>query len=463
MRFSPLGEPLQTTSPRSIGRPQITREVIEVPKKWAVWVIVVTVGVCLVGLSQRPAFQPLRAVFLTAPTHHLRGNLEKAEGSVATNRGREASGFFGSIGFELWAQEKGNHRIQLSTLNLVSSGVKTEDGESGVIGVSLGGASAPVEYNPETGEFVASVEAILHYEQIDEVRGYQKQECRGECDLFEPYTERVAGKFFGRFHQPIEPREEGRISVEGEIVLELQEAVLGNIRQIHVPIYVVIAWFILEPGDVLRIQPVFVGTGPSDPDASGTAFNTLMNHSHDMWNRCGDERCIKFVVNEPIYVDNNAYKTLDNSAEAAAFRAEVNVADAVEIFVAKAMSTSLACSWGGGACFSGGTASSKIVSCDTQMDVPCPCPSACTGYCPCGSCLCGAINPYHLAHELGHALSLPHPSGPSSTSTVGSIMEPSGYCCDNPNAQSAKNCRNASNPLLVSLMSICFGAPDIAD
>jgi len=419
--------------------------------------------VCIAGVSQRPIVQPLRAVLLVPPTHYLRGNMEKTEGVVATDKGQQGTGFFGTIGFDVWANEKGEHRVHLSVLNLVSPGVRAGEGETGVIGLSLGGASIPLEYSPRGGELVGEVEAILHYEQIDERRGYRKQECQGECDLFEPFTERVAGQLSVKLSEPLEPREEGRQRIQGEIVFELKEAVLGILREIYIPIYVIVEWFILEPGDVLRIQPVFVGTGPSDPTASGTAFNTLMNYSHDMWNRCGDERCIKFIVNEPIYVNNNAYKVLDNSAEASAFRAEVNVANAVEVFVASSMSTSLACSWGGGACFSSGTASAKIVSCDQQMSVPCPCPSACTSYCPCGSCLCGAINPYHLAHELGHALNLPHPSGPSSTSTVSSIMEPSGFCCDNPPLQSAKNCRNASNPLLVSLLSICYGTPDIAD
>jgi hypothetical protein len=273
----------------------------------------------------------------------------------------------------------------------------------------------------------------------------------------------MKGELIGRFREPLKIAEEGKTELEMELNYELAEEILGTIRRIHVIIIVVIDWSIFQPADVLRIQPVFVGSGASDPNVSGTAFNSLMNYAKDMWNRCGSVRCIQFVVNDPIYVSNSAYRVLDNESEAIAFLGTVNVANAVEVFVAKEMSTGLACSWGGGACFSGGTASAKVVSCDQQMSVPCPCPSACTGYCPCGSCLCGAINPYHLAHELGHALDLPHPSGSWSTSTVTSVMEPSGFCCDNPNLQSAKNCRNATNPLLYSSLSICSGSPDIND
>ena len=432
-------------------------------RNWVVWAILIVGIVCLVAISQPFVLQPFRAILLNSPTHYLHGNTDGTEGFAVTGKGQQETGFFGSIGFEIWEQEKEELRVHLSRLNLASAGVPTAEGESGVISISLAESSVPLEYQPRTGEFSGEVEALFHYELIDRLLGFKKQECRGECDLFEPYTERLSGKFTGKFAESLEPREEGRTRVEGELVLQLNESVLGRIREIYVHIVVVIDWSLFEPTDYLRIQPVFIGSGPSDPTASGAAFSTLMNYSHDMWNRCGDERCIKFVVNEPIYVNNNAYKVLDNSSEAAALRAEVNIADAVEVFVAKEMSTSLACSWGGGACFSSGTASAKIVSCDQQMAVPCPCPSACTSYCPCGSCLCGAINPYHLAHELGHALNLPHPSGASSTSTVSSIMEPSGFCCDNPNAQSGKNCRNAANSLLFSSLSICSGTLDISD
>jgi len=425
--------------------------------------MVVVVGVCLVGMSQVSLIQPLRALLVEPPSHYLGGAFTESEGTVLTEKDRQEARFFGSVLFEVRAKEKEALTINLAKLNLISEGVQTAEGESGVIGIRLAESSVPLEYQPRTGEFSAEVKAILHYELIDRIRGYKKQECRGECDLFEPYTETFVGKLSGRFAEPLQPREEGRTRAEGELTLTLSESVLGKLREILVRIVVVIDWSLFEPSDVLRIQPVFIGTGPSDPNASGSAFNTLMNHAHDMWNRCGDERCIKFIVNPPIYVNNNAYKLLNDSAEAASLRGEVSVADAVEVFVAKEMSTSLACSWGGGACFSSGTASAKIVSCDQQMAVPCPCPSSCTGYCPCGSCLCGAINPYHLAHELGHALNLPHPSGPSSSSTVSSIMEPSGFCCDNPDAQSGKNCRNATNPLMYTVFSVCSGTPDISD
>lgn len=142
----------------------------------------------------------------------------------------------------------------------------------------------------------------------------------------------------------------------------------------------------------------------------------------------------------------------------------MNVADAVEVFVVERMD--FACDWGGGACSSSGTAAAKVVTCDQQLEIPDPCP--CLGLCPsaCPPCQTGDVNYYHLAHELGHALNLAHPGdwGRSLVpGTAGSNMEPSGFCCDNPNVQSARNCRAASNPLLYWGRSICRGTPDIHD
>jgi hypothetical protein len=42
-------------------------------------------------------------------------------------------------------------------------------------------------------------------------------------------------------------------------------------------------------------------------------------------------------------------------------------------------------------------------------------------------------------------------------------MEPSGFCCDNPDLQSALNCRNTGNPLLYWGRSLCTETPDILD
>jgi len=393
--------------------------------------------------------------------YYLIGNLDKTVATVTTDRGDRQATFFGTIGFRVGTEAKGQLVWHLVRLNLVSEGVSTAKGDSGTIGIALADL-VKATYSPRTGQLGAEFQSTLHYELIDRVKGYRQLGVKGEQDLFVPYTEGVAGKIIGTLPEGLQPGGKGNVYFQGEVSMELSSRVLGALRRIHLVFRVRLKW-ILRPLDVLKIQPVFIGSGPSDPNATGTAFTELMKRTHEMWGRCGTVRCLGFYVNSPIYVNNNAYRVLDSAAEAASLRGEVSVSDAVEVFVVERMSTSLTCSWGGGACFSSGTASAKIVTSDQQLAVPCPCP--CPSYCPCGSCICGPVNPYHLAHELGHALDLAHPPGGSglADSTVGSIMEPSGFCCDNPDLQSAKNCRNAFNPLLYWGAGVCTGTPDIMD
>ncbi len=425
-------------------------------RKAAAFFVVAGVLAGVVGLAQQPL------------TYYLIGNLAEAAGTVATDKGSQRTGFSGSIGFRVVQSEKGL-LLYLFDLNLVSKGVSTEKGETGLLGLELFDAEQKaMSYDPRSGQASTEVRMILHYELIDRVKGFRQSETKGEMDIFAPFTEEMTGKVSVRFPEALKVAESGSVRAELDLTFELSSTVLGYVRSTTLAAKVVIDWVVLlRRAQYLRIQPVFIGTGATDPARTGTVWATLMARAHELWNKCGTVRCIKFSVNNPIYLNKPAYKVLETEAEAAALRAEVNVADAVEVFVVSRMD--FVCSWGGGACFSSGTASAKIVTCDQQLSVPAPCP--CTGFCPatcppCPPCQTGAVNYYHLAHELGHALNLAHPPGPSGSlaaSTVGSNLEPSGFCCDNPNVQSAKNCRNASNPLLYWGWATCTGTPDITD
>jgi hypothetical protein len=168
------------------------------------------------------------------------------------------------------------------------------------------------------------------------------------------------------------------------------------------------------------------------------------------------------MTKDPIYIDNDDYRVMDNArdapAEAAALRAEVNDPDAVEVFVVERWDPYYD---GGGATWGSGTASTKIITCDQQLDVPCPIPAL-----VCSSGSCGAVNYFHLGHELGHSINLAHHGEAHDglvEGTSGSIMDPSGFCLDNPAIQSANNCRSASSPLFTSGRSVCTGSPDIMD
>lgn len=424
-----------------------------------VWVLLV-VGVLtgLIALGQQSS------------EYYLTGNFREVPGTVATDKGEQRTTFFGSIGFRVVSTEKAL-LLYLFDFNLISKGVPTEKGDTGLLSLRLVDTfEKPMTYDPRSGRASSEFQMVLHYELIDRVKGFRRVETKGEMDLYASFTEEMKGKMIARFPEALQVAERGSINVDLDLTLELSSSVLGSVRKLSVISRVVIDWVKFRPAQMLKIQPVFIGTGPTDPARTGTAWATLIARSHEIWDKCGTVRCLKLVVNAPIYLNKPAYRVLDSEAEIDALRAEVNVADAVEVFVVQRLAT---CDLigGGGACWSSGTASAKIVTSDQQLAVPCPCPSACRGFCPCGGCgtdprTCGAVNLYHLAHELGHALNLAHPPGPSdglAASTVGSVMEPSGFCCDNPNKQSAKNCRNASNPLLYWGWAMCRGKPDIMD
>jgi len=394
----------------------------------------------------------------------LVGNLEDIRAVVVTDVGEQQTSFRGEIAFSAVPGDRGDLNLVLTRLNLVSSGVATKKGDSGVIGLSLVEPEYRTSYDSRTGQFSTEFKSTLHYAQIDEIKGYIPSKSE-EGDLFLSYTEGMAGKIEGKFPEAMKAADEGSATMNAEIHLELENSVVGSLRSMVVYLDITKLWWYLEtsPTEILLVQPVFIGTGPSDPSATGAAYNTLLDRSAEIWDRCGTVRCISIRSRTPVYVNNNAYRVLNSEAEAAALRAEVNVADSVEVFVVEEWDPYFD---GGGACWSSGTASAKIVTCDQQLAVPCPMPAGLWGCSVGEGGFCGDVNYYHLAHELGHALNLLHPGDYRSgmvAGSSGSILEPSGFCRDNPDVQSARNCRSASSPLLYSGRSACTGSPDIMD
>lgn len=393
------------------------------------------------------------------PSYYLQGNLAGLKAYVMTDKGQQEVPFAGSIVLRLTPVEN-TFKISISSLNLFAKGINTAKGNSGTIGLSIA-STAEAVFNRSTGQISIPIQATLHYEMIDKLKGFRQSEKSREMDNFVPFTEIMAGVFNTRLPKDLRIQERSKVTMEAQINIEVVQQVVGLFPKMMFKLQSILE-LLKGPAQVLKIQPVFVGTGPGDATATGKAFNTLKNYAISNWSKCGTVRCVSLVFNEPIYVNKPAYRILDNSTEASSFMAEVSVTDAVEIFVAEKLSSSLTCAWGGGATFSSGTASAKIVTSDEQLGVPCPCP--CPTYCPLGPCSCGALNNYHLAHELGHAIGLAHPGDTGlAPSTAGSVMAASGMCNDNPSTQSAKNCRNASNPLFAAGTAICISSPDIMD
>ena len=408
--------------------------------------------------------EPVEAAKEQEERYFLVGNLDDVRAVVATDAGEQQTSFKGEIAFVAEPDDRGDLNLILTRLNLVSSGVATKKGESGVIGLNLAEPEYKSTYDSKTGQFSVEFESTLHYAQIDEIKGYIPSKSE-EGDLFLSYTESMTGKIEGKLPEAMKAADEGDVTMNVEIRLELDRSVVGSIQNMVVYLDITKLWWYLEtsPTEILLVQPVFIGTGPSDPSATGTVYNTLLDRSAEIWDRCGTVRCISIRSNTPIYINNNAYRVLNSETEAADLRAEVNVADAVEVFVVERWDPYYD---GGGACWSSGTASAKIVTCDQQLAVPCPMPAGLWGCSVAEGGSCGDVNYYHLAHELGHALNLLHPGDYRSgmvAGSSGSILEPSGFCRDNPEVQSAKNCRSASSPLLYSGRATCTGSPDIMD
>jgi len=393
-------------------------------------------------------------------TFFLSGPISQS-GVIVTGKGEQETKFTGQIRFIATQGKKGERILVLDRLNLVSEGVPTEKGESGVLGVNLVNRDNAVTYDPKSGEFSTEFTSTLHYALIDDILGFTEAKSAVENDLWISQTEEMKGTMKGTFPQGMVVQDKQKASIQSELVMKLEKEKLGMIREIRCKLSIAdLIWSLTSPADVLRVQPVFIGSGPSDPDATGWVYEPLIRNASMIWGRCGTVNCISIMTNDPIYIDNDDYLILDNpeidSAEATALRAEVSLPDAVEVFIVDRWDPLYN---GGGATWGSGTANTKIITCDMQLDVPCPIPAE---VCSRGSC--GAVNYLHLGHELGHSMNLAHPGDPHGTlieATRGTVMEGSGLCLDNLAVQSAHNCRSASSPLFTAGRSICTGSPDI--
>jgi len=235
-----------------------------------------------------------------------------------------------------------------------------------------------------------------------------------------------------------------------ERALELQsEAVIG----------IQIDWTrLLEAARKLCIQPVRIGTfrvrwkdGPFGmrwPSFSfsysgdGLAFGTPGLNTE--WAKAD----IVFDIREWMTIYNSSYSTL-TAGEMSSLRNEVNEDDCIEVFFVDRFDPRDMD--GGGNTVSGGTESAKIISSDENADF--------------------GVDLTHLAHEVGHVLTLKHPGSgfptPSAPhrvdGTSGTLMCPSGFNNDNPTVNSEDNEDNAANPLLQFSLKLRSAGPDCTD
>eukprot|EP01061_Rhynchopus_euleeides_P020256 TRINITY_DN32_c0_g1_i6.p1 TRINITY_DN32_c0_g1~~TRINITY_DN32_c0_g1_i6.p1 ORF type:complete len:437 (+),score=162.41 TRINITY_DN32_c0_g1_i6:67-1377(+) len=211
----------------------------------------------------------------------------------------------------------------------------------------------------------------------------------------------------------------------------------------------VVWWWRFEVAKKLCLQPVRIGrlifTG-------GFPFGLSVHYSGDGWAFGLPQLRAEWAKADVVFeerswktVFKSGYSTLTES-EASALRAEVDDDDCVEIFFVDQFSP--VDQWGGGATWSGGTASTKIITTDGNAD--------------------GGIDLTHLAHEVGHAITLKHPGSgfPTAASphrvdaSTGTLMCGSGYLNDNPKVNSQWNKDNVQNPLFKFSLKLWSVGPD---
>jgi hypothetical protein len=229
------------------------------------------------------------------------------------------------------------------------------------------------------------------------------------------------------------------------------------VQRAYAPFEFELTWLPFEAVRRLCVQPVRIGRITIrggwplplfDIDLTGKGLPFGQPGADTQW-RKGD-----------VIFDRRAWKTIWKSqyftlniaaGEDATLRAEVNDSDCIEVFFVDTFDTPS--TWGGGATFSSGLASAKVISSDDNSE----------GVCVPGGAAC---NRTHLAHELGHVMTLHHPGVGGIppymvNGSTGTLMCPSGFTADNPRRNSVANENNVNNPLFQYFFLAPLGpAPD---
>ncbi len=185
---------------------------------------------------------------------------------------------------------------------------------------------------------------------------------------------------------------------------------------------------------IVCVQPVFIGMNANDPAKTGSSFADMKSEAETIWAKC----CVELEFKAPVFVNNNAYKEIENYDQAAGrterdnLRKEVDAKgkdDCIEvIFVEKFIKNNGdEHAAGDGTSIGGGKKSAKIIIADAAVDD------------------CERDSDRVMAHELGHSMgNLPH--------TADTCMKATGASPNcpglNPDKVSKAECEALNNPML---------------
>lgn len=370
----------------------------------------------------------------------------------------------GSLSLHWQATEEQLKRgeVEVHQFNLVFPGVR----QSAITGkepkskqnVGLLGMSVPVSrtkvrlrYDPQNQTATGEIPVQVHFPQLDEI--FPPEFVKGrESDFAVSRTQRGRVKLELKFATPLDKaasdaaqsRKEATAMARASARIEVEPLQAGgaviagyqfDFREFQIPLRIA-PLFIFEVARRLCVQPVRIRNNASDASPTGAGLAFGMPGANTQWGKAD----ITFNVRSWMTVTNAALKVATEGAEEDQIRASVDVGDCIEVFFVENFSpVSL---HGGGATWSSGTAAAKIISSD-------------------GNATFG-VDLTHLAHELGHVLSMGHPGNPFGLfdPSTNSLMCPSGWHNDNPKRNSQDNANNAANPLLRFAIKLRGPGPD---
>ena len=389
----------------------------------------------------------------------------KAVGSadikVELAAGQEAVAAEGTASFKLNASEENlkNQVVSLGAFNMVLKDVSqqmlTHAGVEGTERGTVGFAANPnqrLRYDSSGGVIEGEV---VGYLSADYMQAYAQPIGDGERDHTVAPRQKASLSLRIQlergFEQQVaaeEPSQQKakldlKLSAEADRGIAAQALTARVIDSTLVIDHIVTIWW--EVAQNLCVQPVRIGRltwnwswpfPKLEVEYSGDGLDFGMPGANIQWAKAD----VNFTVRD--------WKTVWRSdlfnfstAEAGDLLDEVDDGDCVEVYFVEG-DNGMHNNWGGGATFNSGASFTKIISSDGNVP-----PN---------------IDLTHLAHELGHAMDLPHPTGAAGVST-NTLMCPSGFMNDNPARNSQENEDNLSNPLLTFSLKLVSPGPDCSN